>query len=74
MLECADEKSIGKEAAKAWADAHETESFGVDKEMDLYNNSVGRGIEVDGKSDEQIAKSVKSKVKNGKCKIRGFWK
>lgn len=61
-------KSIGKSAAKAWADAHETESSGVDKEMDLYNNSVGRGIEVDGKSDDEIAKSVKSKVKKGKCK------
>ncbi len=61
-------KSIGEKAAEQWATAHEAEASGIDKQMDLHNNSIGRGINVDGKSESQIATSVKSKVKNGKCK------
>lgn len=61
-------KSIGKDAATEWATAHEAESSGIDKQMDLYNNNIGRGISVSGKSNAQIAKTVKSKVKNGNCK------
>lgn len=36
--------------------------------MDLYNNKVGRGINVFGKSTSSIVKSVKAKVKSGACR------
>ena len=32
----------GEERAKAWTDAHEQYSVGIDKEMDLHNNWFGR--------------------------------
>jgi len=34
----------GYNRAKAWADAHEANSSGVDKEMDLINNEIGREL------------------------------
>ena len=39
-------QSIGASAAEEWATAHEYESSGVDKSMDMHNNSVGRSINV----------------------------
>lgn len=61
-------KAIGESAAEAWATAHEDEASGIDKEMDLFNNIVGRGISVSGKSDSQIAEAVKGKVSGGSCR------
>lgn len=61
-------KSIGISAAESWATAHEYNSSGVDKQMDLYNNSIGRSINVTGQSISNIVSSVKYKVKNGNCK------
>lgn len=37
-------KRINLSWAQAFATAHESESSGVDKAMDLHNNAVGRGI------------------------------
>ncbi|HGE5802748.1 MULTISPECIES: DUF6973 domain-containing protein [Bacillus] len=34
----------GEERAKAWTDAHEQYSVGIDKEMDLHNNWFGRSV------------------------------
>lgn len=36
--------AYGVERAEIWTTAHESESSGIDKEMDLYNNYVGREI------------------------------
>ena len=60
-------KSMDASAAKEWATAHEAESSGIDKQMDLYNNTIGRVIEVSGMSESEIVSEVKSKVKNGNC-------
>lgn len=61
-------QSIEASAAEEWATAHEYESSGVDKSMDMHNNSVGRSINVSGQSLSNIVSSVKSKVRNGYCK------
>ncbi len=61
-------KAIGESAAAEWATAHEYESSGIDKEMDLYNNAVGRSINVTGKTDSEIYNAVKDKVVNGDCR------
>ena len=61
-------KEIGFNAAVQWATAHESDQSGIDKEMDLFNNVVGRNIDVEGKNKAQIAKKVKAKVKKGKCR------
>lgn len=61
-------QSIGESAAEQWATAHEYDSSGIDKTMDLHNNSVGRSIDVSGKSLSSIVSSVKSKVRNGYCR------
>lgn len=60
-------KSMDASAAKEWATAHEAESGGIDKQMDLYNNTIGRSIDVSYKSESEIVSEVKSKVKNGNC-------
>lgn len=54
--------------ADTWATAHEAESSGIDKDMDLFNNAVGRSINVSGKSDSEIYEAVKGKVKGGSCR------
>lgn len=54
--------------ADAWATAHEAESSGIDKDMDLFNNAVGRSINVSGKSDSEMYEAVKGKVKGGSCR------
>lgn len=61
-------KEMGATNANTWATAHESDSSGIDKEMDLYNNYMGRIIDVSGKSNSQIYELVKKKVKNGYCK------
>ncbi|WP_081256591.1 DUF6973 domain-containing protein [Streptobacillus moniliformis] len=61
-------QSIGTSAAEKWATSHEYTSSGIDKQMDLHNNAVGRGINVSGKSTSSIVDAVKSKVRNGSCK------
>ncbi len=60
-------KSMDASAAKEWATAHEAESSGIDKQMDLYNNTIGRVIDVSEMSESEIVSEVKSKVKNGNC-------
>lgn len=44
------------------------ESSGLDKSMDLFNNSIGRSIDVSNKSEAQIVSAVKTKVSNGSCR------
>lgn len=61
-------KSMDASAAKEWATAHEYESSGLDKTMDLFNNRIGRSIDVSNKSESQIVSAVKTKVSNGSCR------
>ncbi len=61
-------KAMGESAAEQWATAHEYESSGLDKEMDLFNNAVGRSINVSDKNDSEIYNAVKDKVVNGDCR------
>ncbi len=66
--------NVGANIAKLFADAHESESSGLPKEMDLYNNMVGRNIarnQFDGTwfpSESSLSNIVLSEVKNGKMK------
>ena len=66
-------QSIGESAAEEWATAHENDSSGLPKRMDLHNNSIGRSLNVSGKSLSSIVSLVKLKVRNGYCKriVRG---
>lgn len=61
-------KAMSASDAEAWATAHEADSSGVDKEMDLFNNSVGRSISVSNKSNAAIYEAVKEKVIDGSCR------
>lgn len=61
-------KSMDASSAEAWATAHEYESSGIDKTMDMFNNRIGRSINVSGKSEDQIVSAVKTKVRNGSCR------
>jgi len=58
-------QSIGVSAAEQWATAHEYDSRGLDRTMDLYNNRVGRSINVSGRSLSSIVSLVKYKVRYG---------
>lgn len=60
--------TMSESAADVWATAHEADASGIDKEMDLFNNAVGRSIDVSGKSDSEIYEAVKEKVVNGSCR------
>lgn len=60
-------QSMDVESAEEWATAHEYKSTGIDKDMDLHNNMIGRGIDVDDKSESEIVTAVKTEVKNGNC-------
>ena len=60
--------AMNESDAEVWATAHEADSSGIDKEMDLFNNAVGRSIDVSGKSDSEIYEAVKEKVVNGSCR------
>lgn len=61
-------KAMNESAAEEWATAHEYESSGLDKEMDLFNNAVGRSINVADKNDSEIYNTVKDKVVSGDCR------
>lgn len=60
--------AMNESDADVWATAHEADSSGIDKEMDLFNNAVGRSIDVADKSDSQIYEMVKAKVVDGNCR------
>ncbi len=66
---------VGASFAKKWADAHENgtpNNPALEKEMDLYNNNVGRGLGSSNPSPGSIGKMidlVKAKVDAGICKI-----
>ena len=60
-------KYIGEAAAMEWANAHEYYSEGMDKEMDLFNNEVGRSIDVETRTEEQIINYVRELVSTGQC-------
>lgn len=48
--------AMNESDADVWATAHEADSSGIDKEMDLFNNAVGRSIDV---ADKVILKSMR---------------
>lgn len=60
-------RDVGVARAKVWTDAHEQYSSGVDKEMDLYNNEVGRTIAYNNYSWSitQYSSYIKNEVANG---------
>ena len=60
--------AMSKNDANTWATAHEADSSGIDKDMDLFNNSVGRSIDVSDKNDSEIYEAVKGKVSDGSCR------
>ena len=59
--------AMNESDADVWATAHEADSSGIDKEMDLFNNAVGRSIDVADKSDSQIYEMVKAKIVDENC-------
>lgn len=61
-------KSIGTSCAQRWATAYEFESMGIDKDMDLYNNQVGRNLDVADQPIGRIVALVKQQIKQGACK------
>lgn len=61
-------QAIGVSAAEQWATAHEYNSRGTDRAMDLYNNRIGRSINVSGRSLSSIVSLVKYKVRYGSCR------
>lgn len=71
------ELTIGRatSVAQLFADAHETASSGTPKEMDLYNNMVGRNIATEQyegwfsfPSDSSLSSTVLQEVKNGRMR------
>ncbi|MEB8861375.1 hypothetical protein P4H06_34685, partial [Bacillus cereus] len=60
-------RDVGVARAKVWTDAHEQYSNGVDKEMDLYNNEVGRTIAYNNYSwsINQYSSHIRNEVANG---------
>ena len=73
---------IGSTAAKTWTDAHESTSSGIDKQMDLFNNGLGRSIcvskgyenlnassNVIGLVTKELSDSVYSAISSGQGKI-----
>lgn len=54
--------------ANIWASTHGANASGIDIEMDLFNNSIGRSISVTNKSDTEIYDAVKAKVSDGSCR------
>ncbi|WDU82771.1 DUF6973 domain-containing protein [Caloramator sp. Dgby_cultured_2] len=66
-------KHIDYNWALDWATAHEEGAVGqpsIEKEMDLYNNEVGRKAVLgkESKSDTEIADIIQGMVRNGKMK------
>lgn len=60
-------RSIGTSASEQWGSAHEADSSGIDKQMDLFNNGVGRSVNVSG-SETSVVNSVRSLVRSGRCR------
>lgn len=61
---------IGATRAKVWTDAHETTSSGLDKQMDLFNNAIGRSLANGYNSlNAQLVTKVYNAVKSGKMRI-----
>lgn len=66
-------KHIDYSWAYDWATAHEEGAEGqpaIEKEMDLYNNMIGRLTVLghESKSDERIADIIQGAVRNGEMK------
>ncbi|MDM5303369.1 hypothetical protein QUF44_17670 [Bacillus subtilis] len=60
--------SHGYDRAKVWANAHESKSSGIDKEMDLYNNETGRFLAMENYytySSVKYSSVLRSMVKQG---------
>ncbi|MGM0816196.1 MAG: DUF6973 domain-containing protein [Bacillota bacterium] len=57
----------GYNRAKVWTTAHEQNSKGADREMDLYNNEQGRqlGVTKYYNTNTQFSKSIRTMVKQG---------
>lgn len=61
--------------AKVWTDAHEAYSSGVDKQMDLFNNNLGRTIGVkygshsNGINVKNMSDAIYKAVKAGQGKV-----
>jgi len=66
---------VGQSFAKKWADAHENGASGqpkLEKEMDLFNNKVGRGLAKtypNTVSHNTFKNNTRAKVRAGKCRI-----
>lgn len=66
---------IGASRAKVWTDAHEAYSSGIDKQMDLHNNQLGRTIGKNygstnpGINVKNMADKIYSEIKAGKGKV-----
>ena len=66
---------IGASRAKVWTDAHEAYSSGIDKQMDLHNNQLGRTIGKNygstnpGINVKNMADKMYSEIKAGKGKV-----
>lgn len=60
----------GKANAKRWADAHEENSdqLANEKQMDLFNNNVGRSIVNKKYSSNDLEKKALAKVDAGSCR------
>ncbi|MEH6892639.1 hypothetical protein V7024_23865 [Bacillus sp. JJ864] len=60
-------RDYGDGRAKAWTDAHEQNSWGIDKEMDLHNNWFGRMATYNnyGWSNPQLSNHLRGAVRNG---------
>ncbi|MEA4873998.1 hypothetical protein [Anaerorhabdus sp.] len=59
----------GRNRANVWATAHEAESSGLSKTMDLFNNNLGRMSITRKMSTNEIQSMIRSKIKNGSAKI-----
>ncbi|MBC6976153.1 hypothetical protein H9I32_28445 [Bacillus sp. Xin] len=57
----------GDTRTKIWTDAHEQNSLGVDKEMDLQNNHFGRATAYDNYSwsNDQYSNYLRESVSKG---------
>lgn len=60
-------RDFGVARAKVWTDAHEQYSSGIDKEMDLYNNEIGRTVAYNNYSwnKDQYISHLKNEIANG---------
>ncbi|MFI4852593.1 MAG: DUF6973 domain-containing protein [Gimesia chilikensis] len=70
LWNCLMAKSIGVSKAKQWGDAHENGGTSpnppLEKEMDLFNNEIGRGISI--KNLDEAPKKVQAAVRKGRMR------